>query len=76
VFDIGGDSTLGGGPIWGCTDLIRPIMPFEISSFSSSMGPAIVSAEWAARVSTCWIRKSAWYVPVTLHGIGVSPCTG
>jgi hypothetical protein len=42
--------------------LYRHIVP---SSFSFSMGPAIVSAEWAAKISMWWIRRGARYVPVT-----------
>jgi hypothetical protein len=40
-----------------------------LSAFSSKMGPAIVSADWAARWTMWWIRRGAKYVPVTYTGI-------
>ena len=46
--------------------IYRHIVP---SAFSSPMGPAIVSAEWAARISMWWIRRGARYVPVTYTGL-------
>lgn len=46
--------------------LYRHIVP---AAFTSSMGPAIVSAEWAARVSLWWIRRGARYVPATYTGL-------
>lgn len=39
-----------------------------LAAFSSRMGPAIVSAEWAARWTMWWIRRGAKYVPVTYTG--------
>ncbi|OCK82644.1 hypothetical protein K432DRAFT_214892 [Lepidopterella palustris CBS 459.81] len=39
------------------------------SAFSSEMGAAIVSAEWAARVAIWWIRSEARYVPATCTGL-------
>lgn len=32
------------------------------------MGPAIVSADWAARWTMWWIRRGSKYVPVTYTG--------
>ncbi|RDW63690.1 hypothetical protein BP6252_11235 [Coleophoma cylindrospora] len=46
--------------------LYRHIVP---SSFNSSMGFAIVSVEWAARVTLWWIKRGARYVPVTYTGL-------
>lgn len=40
-----------------------------LAAFSSKMGPAIVSADWAARWTMWWIRRGAKYVPVTYTGI-------
>lgn len=44
----------------------RHIVP---AAFESSMGRAIVSSEWAARVTMWWIRRGAMYVPVTYTGL-------
>ncbi|KAL3469313.1 hypothetical protein BJX99DRAFT_252106 [Aspergillus californicus] len=43
----------------------RHIVP---AAFQSSMGKAIVSADWAAGVMMWWIRRGAHYVPVTYTG--------
>lgn len=40
-----------------------------LSAFSSKMGPAIVSANWAAKWTMWWIRRGGKYVPVTYTGI-------
>lgn len=40
-----------------------------LAAFSSKMGPAIVSAGWAAKWTMWWIRRGAKYVPVTYTGI-------
>jgi hypothetical protein len=40
-----------------------------LSAFSSKMGPAIVSADWAAKWTMWWIRRGGKYVPVTYTGI-------
>ncbi|KAI4715262.1 hypothetical protein E4T48_08562 [Aureobasidium sp. EXF-10727] len=40
-----------------------------LAAFSSKMGPAIVSADWAARCTMWWIRRGFQYVPVTYTGI-------
>ncbi|KAJ5499095.1 hypothetical protein N7453_008146 [Penicillium expansum] len=37
-------------------------------AFQSPMGPAILSAGWAARCTMCWIRRGARYIPVTYTG--------
>ncbi|KEQ79404.1 hypothetical protein M438DRAFT_339801 [Aureobasidium pullulans EXF-150] len=39
-----------------------------LAAFSSRMGPAIVSADWAARWTMWWIRRGLKYVPVTYTG--------
>ncbi|CAG8014510.1 unnamed protein product [Penicillium salamii] len=46
--------------------LYRHIVP---SSFSSSMGYAIVSATWTAKVTMWWIHRGARYIPATYTGI-------
>ncbi|KAJ9481018.1 hypothetical protein VN97_g12493 [Penicillium thymicola] len=46
--------------------IYRHIVP---SSFHSSMGPAVPSADWAARGAMWWIRRGARYIPVTYTGI-------
>lgn len=48
--------------------IYRHIVP---AAFSSGMGPAIVSAGWAAKLSLWWIRRGARYVPVTYTGMAV-----
>ncbi|RAK99823.1 uncharacterized protein BO80DRAFT_477256 [Aspergillus ibericus CBS 121593] len=48
--------------------LYRHIVP---AAFQSSMGKAIVSADWAASVTMWWIHRGAWYVPVTYTGLAV-----
>lgn len=45
--------------------IYRHIVP---AAFKSDMGPAIVSADWAAKVALWWIRRGAMYVPVTYTG--------
>lgn len=45
--------------------LYRHIVP---AAFKSPMGPALVGADWAARVAIWWIRRGAQYVPVTYTG--------
>ncbi|CAD0082086.1 unnamed protein product, partial [Aureobasidium vineae] len=40
-----------------------------LAAFSSKMGPAIVSADWAAKCPMWWIRRGFKYVPVTYTGI-------
>jgi hypothetical protein len=45
--------------------LYRHIVP---SSFQSYMGPAIISASWAAKCSMWWIRRGARYIPVSYTG--------
>lgn len=45
--------------------IYRHIVP---SAFQSPMGPAILSAGWAARCTMFWIRRGARYVPVTYTG--------
>ncbi|KAJ5943441.1 hypothetical protein N7516_003609 [Penicillium verrucosum] len=48
------------------SDIIyRHIVP---SAFQSPMGPAILSAGWAAKCTMFWIRRGARYVPVTYTG--------
>ncbi|KAL4928147.1 uncharacterized protein BDV17DRAFT_291895 [Aspergillus undulatus] len=44
----------------------RHIVP---AAFDSPMGRAIVSADWAAACAMWWIRRGAWYIPVTYTGI-------
>ncbi|KAF7595695.1 hypothetical protein BBP40_005139 [Aspergillus hancockii] len=44
----------------------RHIVP---AAFESSMGKAIVSPDWAARVALWWIHRGAYYVPVTYTGL-------
>ncbi|KAL7898750.1 hypothetical protein HDV63DRAFT_407777 [Trichoderma sp. SZMC 28014] len=46
--------------------LYRHIVP---AAFQSTMGPAMLSAEWAARTAMWWIRRGARFVPVTYTGI-------
>ncbi|KAJ6107182.1 hypothetical protein N7523_008505 [Penicillium sp. IBT 18751x] len=46
--------------------LYRHIVP---ASFHSSMGPAILAADGAAKWAMWWIRRGARYVPVTYTGI-------
>lgn len=46
--------------------LYRHIVP---SSFHSSMGSAILSADGAAKCAMWWIRRGARYIPVTYTGI-------
>ncbi|KAE8396002.1 hypothetical protein ETB97_004560 [Aspergillus alliaceus] len=46
--------------------IYRHIVP---AAFDSSMGKAIVSADWAAGVAMWWIRRGAYYVPVTYSGL-------
>lgn len=48
--------------------IYRHIVP---AAFSSKMGPAIVSAGWAAKVCLWWIRRGARYVPVTYTGMAL-----
>lgn len=43
----------------------RHIVP---AAFASKMGPALVSARWAAKVALWWIHRGARYVPVTYTG--------
>ncbi|GIJ90350.1 hypothetical protein Asppvi_009304 [Aspergillus pseudoviridinutans] len=62
--------------------IYRHIVP---AAFESRMGKAIVSPDWAARVALWWIRRGAYYVPVTYTGLSflnffkflllVRPCT-
>ena len=40
-----------------------------LSAFSSKMGPAIASADWAAKWTMWWIRRGGKYIPVTYTGI-------
>lgn len=46
--------------------LYRHIVP---AAFHSAMGPAMISARWAARTTMWWVRRGARYVPVTYTGI-------
>ena len=46
--------------------IYRHIVP---SSFHSSMGTAVFSADWAAKCAMWWIRRGARYIPVTYTGI-------
>ncbi|KAB8076571.1 hypothetical protein BDV29DRAFT_200050 [Aspergillus leporis] len=46
--------------------IYRHIVP---AAFESRMGKAIVSPDWAARVALWWIRRGAYYVPVTYTGL-------
>lgn len=46
--------------------IYRHIVP---SSFHSSMGTALFSADWAAKCAIWWIRRGARYIPVTYTGI-------
>jgi hypothetical protein len=46
--------------------IYRHIVP---AAFESPMGKAIVSPDWAARVALWWIRRGAYYVPVTYTGL-------
>jgi hypothetical protein len=46
--------------------IYRHIVP---AAFRSAMGPAIISAEWAAQATMWWIRRGARYIPVTYTGI-------
>ncbi|KAI2869918.1 hypothetical protein CBS147343_7594 [Aspergillus niger] len=46
--------------------IYRHIVP---AAFDSRMGKAIVSADWAARCTMSWIRRGAYYVPVTYTGL-------
>lgn len=46
--------------------LYRHIVPV---AFQSTMGSAILSAQWAARTAMWWIRRGARFVPVTYTGI-------
>jgi hypothetical protein len=46
--------------------LYRHIVP---AAFQSTMGSAIVSAEWAARTAMWWIRRGSRFTPVTYTGI-------
>ncbi|KAK2595461.1 hypothetical protein QQS21_006801 [Conoideocrella luteorostrata] len=48
------------------TFIYRHIVP---AAFQSSMGSALVSAEWAARSTLWWIHRGARYVPVTYTGL-------
>ncbi|KAL0256806.1 hypothetical protein SLS55_009203 [Diplodia seriata] len=43
----------------------RHIVP---AAFASKMGPALVSARWAAKTALWWIHRGARYVPVTYTG--------
>lgn len=62
--------------------IYRHIVP---AAFESSMGKAIVSPDWAARVALWWIHRGAYYVPVTYTGLAflnffkflllIRPCT-
>jgi hypothetical protein len=62
--------------------IYRHIVP---AAFESPMGKAIVSPDWAAHVALWWIRRGAYYVPVTYTGLAflnffkflllVRPCT-
>ncbi|UNI24152.1 hypothetical protein JDV02_009925 [Purpureocillium takamizusanense] len=47
------------------TIIYRHIVP---AAFRSSMGPALVTAHWAAAVALWWIKRGARYVPVTYTG--------
>lgn len=49
--------------------LYRHVVP---AAFQSNMGAALVSADWAARVSLWWIRRGARYVPVTYTGFALA----
>lgn len=46
--------------------LYRHIVP---AAFQSTMGSAILSAEWAAQIAMWWIRRGARFIPVTYTGI-------
>lgn len=46
--------------------IYRHIVP---AAFKSQMGPALVTARWAAGVALWWIRRGARYVPVTYTGM-------
>ncbi|KAL6898458.1 hypothetical protein GGI43DRAFT_428204 [Trichoderma evansii] len=46
--------------------IYRHIVP---AAFQSTMGSAILSAEWAARRAMWWIRRGARFIPVTYTGI-------
>lgn len=46
--------------------IYRHIVP---SSFHSSMGAAVLSADMAAKCAMWWIRRGARYIPVTYTGI-------
>lgn len=46
--------------------LYRHIVP---AAFRSTMGSAILPAEWAARSAMWWIRRGARFIPVTYTGI-------
>ncbi|KAJ5963081.1 hypothetical protein N7481_013386 [Penicillium waksmanii] len=46
--------------------IYRHIVP---SSFQSSMGSAVLSADWAAKCVMWWIRRGARFIPVTYTGI-------
>ncbi|GLA99813.1 hypothetical protein AtubIFM57143_008513 [Aspergillus tubingensis] len=46
--------------------IYRHIVP---AAFDSRMGKAIVSADWAARCTMSWIRRGAYYIPVTYTGL-------
>ncbi|KAH7140998.1 hypothetical protein EDB81DRAFT_799281 [Dactylonectria macrodidyma] len=48
--------------------IYRHIVP---AAFSSRMGKALVSANWAAKVALWWIRRGARYVPVTYTGMAL-----
>ncbi|KAB2570327.1 Monoglucosyldiacylglycerol epimerase [Lasiodiplodia theobromae] len=45
--------------------IYRHIVP---AAFASKMGPALVSAQWAAKTALWWIHRGARYVPVTYTG--------
>lgn len=46
--------------------LYRHIVP---AAFQSTMGSAVVSAQWAAQTAMWWIRRGARFIPVTYTGI-------
>ncbi|KAJ5664884.1 uncharacterized protein N7477_007332 [Penicillium maclennaniae] len=46
--------------------LYRHIVP---ASFHSSMGPAVLAADGAAKYAMWWIRRGARYIPVTYTGV-------
>lgn len=48
------------------TIVYRHIVP---AAFESSMGSALVSASWAARVALWWIYRGARYVPASYTGL-------